>query len=937
MKLVVFNTSMIRTPAFSLEADIIEVWDDLKNKISLASPEFYSLIKDMSYLEWMSSPAKIRFTTWKYFNRSKFRAVPFGEFSGFSILKCGNNKGDSIVLERSLSKHRFIDWGQKDIIGNRKLAPLGAYLRSNSTIYKVGIEIRFVSFRSEKFNVSCVTSFPELSAILNHCSQGIFEQTLRDLVCQSFNMRVADFDNLLADIIKHQLLWTDQLPNITGPDFFKRIDSDGINDPVYVISERKPLDGSVNTGPLKHLPEFIEFLSTNISKPTNVNMKTFVSKFVERFGQKEVPLTEVMDIEIGIGYASLEQFEQEREIIDLLRITGGKGRVDKDLFYTSFHAFIINNLMNRADIHLEEFKKDDDKEIYSLPNSFSAIYRMYNGNPVISSLGGATAASLLGRFSLASSEIEESIKEIIQIEENSNPNIIFFDIAYQAEKQVDNVNRRKNLYSFELPILTWSCLDTPLNVDDILISVRDSEVILMSKHLGKRMIPRVASAYNYTRSDLSIYRFLCDLQHQGLNTNFTFDLQDFLPDLSHYPRVYFKNIIVSPAKWLLPKELLEIAKTNHIDFAKEALRNWLSSNGIDFSFKMGHADMTLCFDPANDDDLLFVVLFIKQQKQTLTYISESLVSANSDVKDQFGSNYLAEYLVSYYHEQKIYKSLSKQQSDYRNDTVKLPGGDWLYFEIYCSVLRSNEILLECIKTYLKINALHIRKWFFIRYNNPEPHIRLRVHLSSLNAIGILIKEMHSLLASKVSSGIVTKIEIKTYFRETERYGTNSMVLVEKYFYYDSIYTIKLISKFTKWKELYCISLLFLEDILNTCFSSIEAQILFSQMMAGSFSSEFKAKHTDYKKINSEFKGIFKNIANFTSLRLSKQTIVQKHTLEKIINTCKNETREKMIADLIHMHVNRLFSSNQRIHELLIYQYLVKMFMIKRAKSSTVIL
>ena len=39
-------------------------------------------------------------------------------------------------------------------------------------------------------------------------------------------------------------------------------------------------------------------------------------------------------------------------------------------------------------------------------------------------------------------------------------------------------------------------------------------------------------------------------------------------------------------------------------------------------------------------------------------------------------------------------------------------------------------------------------------------------------------------------------------------------------------------------------------------------------------------------------------------------------------------KPRLLTDLFHMHVNRLFSSDQRMHELVIYHFLARMMKIK---------
>ena len=109
-----------------------------------------------------------------------------------------------------------------------------------------------------------------------------------------------------------------------------------------------------------------------------------------------------------------------------------------------------------------------------MPNTFSAIFSYWNGMPVIENAGGCTANALLGRFTITGGQSYEMAKQIAAIEQQANPDVLFFDVAYQAEKQVDNVNRRLQLYENELPLLSWSCCDDePLSLDDLLVMVRE--------------------------------------------------------------------------------------------------------------------------------------------------------------------------------------------------------------------------------------------------------------------------------------------------------------------------------------------------------------------------------------------------------------------------------------------------------------------------------
>lgn len=107
MKLFHLEQGMMRTPSFSQDHELVDVWEELKEKIQYASPEFYKFIKGMNYLRFIEAPEKIRFTVWKYFNRSKYRATQFAELAAFSTIEFENSfdKNVSIEIKRKLLNH----------------------------------------------------------------------------------------------------------------------------------------------------------------------------------------------------------------------------------------------------------------------------------------------------------------------------------------------------------------------------------------------------------------------------------------------------------------------------------------------------------------------------------------------------------------------------------------------------------------------------------------------------------------------------------------------------------------------------------------------------------------------------------------------------------------------------------------------------------------
>ena len=69
------------------------------------------------------------------------------------------------------------------------------------------------------------------------------------------------------------------------------------------------------------------------------------------------------------------------------------------------------------------------------------------------------------------------------------------------------------------------------------------------------------------------------------------------------------------------------------------------------------------------------------------------------------------------------------------------GDEWLYYKLYCGARTSDVILTETIKpvTEYLLNQGLIDSWFFIRYGDPDFHIRIRFHLVDLAKIGDVIR------------------------------------------------------------------------------------------------------------------------------------------------------------------------------------------------------
>jgi thiopeptide-type bacteriocin biosynthesis protein len=122
------------------------------------------------------------------------------------------------------------------------------------------------------------------------------------------------------------------------------------------------------------------------------------------------------------------------------------------------------------------------------------------------------------------------------------------------------------------------------------------------------------------------------------------------------------------------------------------------------------------------------------------------------------------------------------------------GDKWVYYKIYCGVNTADIILTSIIKPFteqLLVNK-YIDKWFFIRYSDPEPHLRVRFLIKDLQNIGLILIKFHKTIVPFIKAKQIWNVQLDTYKRETERYGANTIELAESFFFYDSKEVVNII-------------------------------------------------------------------------------------------------------------------------------------------------
>lgn len=264
----------------------------------------------------------------------------------------------------------------------------------------------------------------------------------------------------------------------------------------------------------------------------------------------------------------------------------------------------------------------------------------------------------------------------------------------------------------------------------------------------------------------------------------------------------------------------------------------------------------------------------------------------------------------------------------------IPGSEWLYFKIYTGIKTADIVLNESILplTDWLLEKKYIKKWFFIRYNDPKPHVRIRFELITIDQYNIVLSQINHFLEKYITSGEISNLVFDTYNREIERYGEQTIEEAEFLFYKNSRLVLQEYLDFDD-EEKIIISVFYIDQILNRLGLSIHEKLSWIEYSNIGFKKEFNAD----KKLNSqldkkyrEFKIKYLDFLQAEDYQYFKETIINEITdcheiLESIIEKTDKQSLQRFFESIFHMNINRIFISNQRVFEMIIYDYLFRYY------------
>lgn len=718
---------------------------------------------------------------------------------------------------------------------------------------------------------------------------------------------------------------------------------------------------------IEELTKEVEELAVINRAKTPNDLVSFRRKFLSRYGDKEIPLLEALDHGNGIGYGktAIGSLEENPLLQGLgaLKENNSKDR-QTDIVQSIIKKRQLEATTVKTPIELNYHDiqsmgtESNDFSPENLPLSFYLLGNLilpknledkkkYQFNLLAG--GGVSSIPLMTRFAHLDTKLQEKLQDCVDWEEDHAHDVVFAEVVYMPESRIGNILTRPNLFKYEIPIIGQCGVDEEfrISLDDLWISIKEGKIILRSKRLNKQIIPRLSSAHNF-HYGMIVYRFLCDLQFQTDWINLSWNWGK-LSESPFLPRITYKHIILSRARWNIDKRFVKDLDGHDNKSKIQQLQEKFELPNL---ILMTQGDNELLLDLRNP---VASAIMIKELHKGNVILHEYLFGQyESPVCDSAGARYNNEILIPMKLDNLQKKGIKFKLE--RRKTVRRsfhPGSEWIYAKIYCGIGETDRILSEQIsrlKNELSKKEL-IGKWFFVRYGDPDPHIRLRFLLRTNDGdipFQQVVDHINKHLEPLLINNTVFRIVYDTYERELQRYGENTINICESLFHVDSESILRLIPFFKQGRGgnlRWLTGMLGVDYLLSAFHVDIEKKINFVTALRDAFLFEFKGydklkykldcKYREHRSLiqdffdpsNSNDLAIHNNLVNrFQSTRCLAESIKKSHLTDHNILD--------LISSLSHMYINRLFNVKQREHEMIIYHFLTKHYhsIVKRKDS-----
>ena len=683
-------------------------------------------------------------------------------------------------------------------------------------------------------------------------------------------------------------------------------------------------------------------------------LSDFGRRFRKRYQDEAVDLLTVLDPEYGIGFHKGADSDSPllNQIPFTIETTTGLTE-SSELAKSLYERFILTGDMELSLTDEDLLPYLNDPITDPLPSGFYLFGELYQErlsksvpsftskpteNKWLFSLYSGTTSSpafLLGRFCQNDPQLTRFVRTMCTWEQEQYPGEVLAEVVHAppVPERARNVVSRPMLRACEIPYVVPASTDVPqvIYLSDLRVRVTEAgDIHLLHKKTGRRIRPRLSTAHKITLGD-DIYQFLGYVEQ--METHRYGWRWGYLQDQPRLPRVTYRNIVLHTARWTIRKQAILHLKPVTIEQLRVVyqLPRYVQLIGGDYALFL---DLEVAPCQA--------ILMDELEKNKPIRLKEWLPAAYQPWLADQNQEYVSEVIIPMKGPADAPVAVSQRPDSLNSVPVSkydrnvFPGGLWLYYKVYLNELAADQLIRFKLPDF--IHQLLTTEWcqqfFFVRYSDPDFHLRVRF-LSVPGQYTQLSEACNAFFSALTQDLLVHRFQIDTYQREIERYTPALMPDCEYLFSQDSLQVLDYLSGGGEGKsdiDRYAFAFGRVNELLDNLQFSLVDKVTFCQQNQHRYWKEEKSLKIVRKSLNDLYRSygdilftqIQQNQSCYTSGTEKLQTTFAKIN-SYYVDKSDSVSRDAFVSSLIHMHVNRLFSVQQRRHELLIYHFLVRYY------------
>jgi len=971
---------------------------EVREAIFVASPGVHDLVDG-----WIANPDSERSRQCeralvRYFCRMTGRSTPFGLFAGVSTGRIGDVTNLALGPHSAYRRTTRLDAGYLvDVVEGLLAEPAfrdGLRYAPNPSLYRCGDRRRYVHSRpaadEDRHTLISVRDSDALADALAAAENGAGPGGIRATLVSRGRAeeRVGKY---VDDLIAQQVLVPDLDVQVTGADStygladsvprlaavrerLAELDAEELGlsaaryreiasmldelpaevkpEQLFQVDMTKRSDGATLgadvVAEILRGAELVKRISRRDTGTTS--LERFAERFESRYEGQRVSLLEALDPDLGVAFD-----DDESAKAPLLEGIGAKNdRPSSSWGPREDHLLArlqesVSAGRDELVLGREDLEKLEDRDAVRFPDAFGVMATVAARSAsalaagrfrvLVLSFDGPSGARLLGRFCHADPGLRAAVEEHLRTEEALDPDAVFAEIVHLPRARDVNVVARPVLREHEI-----ACLGGPgapperqIPLADLLVSVEDGRIVLFSQRLDRRVVPRLTSAHNFRFRGMSVYRFLCALQDQS---GWGGGYWGPLASAPFLPRVRSGRIIVSRAQWRLDAKLLDKSRSY------EAVQRWREERGVPRFIALSDFGGQL---PVDLDNVLAVESLAQtvRSREFVDLVECFPPPGELCVEGPEGA-FAHELVVPFVRN----APARTRRTSPRDAPVRrrfAPGDEWLYARLYTGETIADAVLVDTVAPIVRevLDGGFADRWFFLRYQDPEFHLRLRFHGEPAVLREQVLPVIERGGQTLVDDGLVWRVELGTYQREAERYGgPEAIETVERAFHADSDAVVAILPLFEPGdaglEERWQLGVVGVHRLLVDL--GLDMQERFARVRdqrdgllrrfrwdgaaRGRVGARFRRERTSLERLVNAVPdeehllapGV--KILDERSARLA-PVAERLRELEKADRLTRS--RSEIASSLVHMHLNRLLRGNNTAQELVICDFLARLY------------